>query len=537
MIQFAVMRVRLAQIVVLAFFLIVLVTGLLVYKDYGIPWDEPDQIYIATQNQNYIFHHDPTLLSIRDRYYGMVFELPILWLTTYTSVPRHLLVYLVFFLGLIVFYFLAQRLLRSTWWSLFTTAMLAASPRIFADSFFNSKDIPFLIIGIAAVWTLVLLSDSIRRRGGGWSLAGLVILHSLMSAAMIGTRIPGVLIIPLTLFVLVVDLIQFPASWVKIIPAFAGYVVLTTGLIILMWPILWNSPLTQFLAAFDKMSRLPYDISMLFMGKFILASKLPWNYLPAWVGITTPMIVLAGFLPGVAGWLRLFWTGWRERNTGLPRRGQLLNTHTLNWTIVILWLAVPVAAVYHYHSVLYDGWRHMFFIYAPIVLISTLGLKTVYQWLLNLIHRPIGIRIGFGLLMIVGLAEPVWFMARYHPYENVYFNFLAGNPATVRSRYEMDYWGLSYKQGIDYILAHDPRPQIRIAVANNPGDFYIKDRLTRAQQARIVEVRDPSNADYFVTNFRWHPQDYPYPDEVFSALVRGETIMAVFRIQGVAKGP
>jgi len=40
-------------------------------------------------------------------------------------------------------------------------------PRIFADAFYNSKDIPFLVACITAVWTLVILSDALAKKING----------------------------------------------------------------------------------------------------------------------------------------------------------------------------------------------------------------------------------------------------------------------------------------------------------------------------------------------------------------------------------
>ena len=75
-------------------------------------------------------------------------------------------------------------------------------------------------------------------------------------------------------------------------------------------------------------------------------------------------------------------------------------------------------------------------------------------------------------LIVIGLVEPVWFMVRQHPHENVYFNQLAGDPATLRYRFEMDYWGLSYKQAIDALLEMDTSDDIKINVENSPGRWY-----------------------------------------------------------------
>ncbi len=524
------MKNRWAIALSILFFTTVLTTGLLVFKDYGIPWDEPDQIHITKLNQRYIFLHDPTLLSYRDRYYGMVFELPIMWLNTHFSIPRHLLLFLAFFSGSIVLYFLASRLFRSRWWGLLSSVILIASPRIFANSFYNSKDIPFLVVAVWSVWTLFLLSDHLRANSGWRNAILLLGLHAVTSAAFIGTRIPGVMIVPLTLFALAVDFLISPSARGKILLVLGGYLILTTGLTVLIFPVLWSAPWSQFLAAFHYMSRLESDVPMLFMGSIIQSARLPWQYLPVWIAISSPLLIVLAFLPGLLAWVRAILLEWKQRSKNTAAEKLFPSPNLVDWTVVVLWLAVPVTAVYVFHSVLYDSWRHLYFIYPPIVLIALFGLRAVYLWLRQWVVKPAVARIFLGGILVFGLAEPVWFMARYHPYEYVYFNALAGDPATLRNRFDLDYWGLSYKQGIDYILAHDPRSSIKIAANDPPAYFYIEDGLPAAQQSRIIEVLDPVNADYFVTDFRFHLQDYPYPDEVYSIQVRGTTIMAVYKI-------
>ena len=58
-------------------------------------------------------------------------------------------------------------------------------------------------------------------------------------------------------------------------------------------------------------------------------------------------------------------------------------------------------------------------------------------------------------------------MLRNHPYQNVYFNFLAGK--NIKSKFELDYWGLSYREGLQYILDNDPATNIKISVDDNSG--------------------------------------------------------------------
>jgi hypothetical protein len=196
---------------------------------------------------------------------------------------------------------------------------------------------------------------------------------------------------------------------------------------------------------------------------------------------------------------------------------------------VVGWLSIPITAIYVFHSVLYDGWRQMFFIYPAIVLISLRGLQAFYKWVMHFNKYSNSLRIAACILLLVGLAEPIWFMVRYHPYENVYFNVFSGDPSTLRQRFDLDYWGLSYKQAIDFILANDPSQNIKIAVADMPGIIYIDEGLTAEQQSRLNPVSDIGDAKYFVSDFRFHPENYPYANEYYSINVRGTKIMVVYK--------
>lgn len=201
------------------------------------------------------------------------------------------------------------------------------------------------------------------------------------------------------------------------------------------------------------------------------------------------------------------------------------------WLILVSWLVIPVAAIYLFHSVLYDAWRQMFFIYPIIVLISLRGLNFLYHWLEQIHLQSNVIQIIAGFLLLWGLIEPVWFMIRYHPFENVYFNVFAGDPTTLRQRFEMDYWGLSYKQGIDYILANNSSKNIKIFVSDPPGLDYINSGLSSENKSRLIPVKDPEDANYFVSVFRWHPDNYDYPNEFYSISVLGEKIMVVYHLR------
>ena len=121
------------------------------------------------------------------------------------------------------------------------------------------------------------------------------------------------------------------------------------------------------------------------------------------------------------------------------------------------------------------------------------------------------------------------FMIVNHPFQNVYFNCLAGK--NIRQNFELDYWGLSYKQGLEYILANDKSDQIYIA--NKMGvDFRILPAEDR-KRLRLTDVysNDPKSVQYFLTNFIKHPYDYNIGTSVFQVKVGNEKIMEVLKLR------
>src|SRR5687768_15121238 len=150
----------------LFFFLFVLATGLFIFRDYGTFVDEPYDSLTGIVNAKYVLkqispellekfqgiQHSPELDSFPDRVYGVLYQLPAAVIphvlgfedTRENYFARHLMVFLYFFAGLVAWYFVLKQRFGKSWWPLLGTVLLVLSPRIFADSFYNGKDIVFL---------------------------------------------------------------------------------------------------------------------------------------------------------------------------------------------------------------------------------------------------------------------------------------------------------------------------------------------------------------------------------------------------------
>jgi hypothetical protein len=121
---------------------------------------------------------------------------------------------------------------------------------------------------------------------------------------------------------------------------------------------------------------------------------------------------------------------------------------------------------------------------------------------------------------------------RDHPFQNVYFNVLAG--PNVERRFEMDYWGLGYRRDLEYVAAHDTRPVVKVFAPGPSGAQLNLWLLPPEQRDRLHFVDTPEQADYFLTNFRipgyrsFHDRYYPF--EVYQQWVDGRKIHAVYEL-------
>jgi hypothetical protein len=183
--------------------------------------------------------------------------------------------------------------------------------------------------------------------------------------------------------------------------------------------------------------------------------------------------------------------------------------------------------------IMYDGWRHLFFVYPALIYLAGIGMETVVTYAAarfgDARRRMVNTVATAALLLC--LTPVVAFMVANHPFEHLYFNRFAGRDmAEIKQRFELDYWGLSYRKALEYIVRSDSSPVIRIQVPNFPGRVNAL-MLQPGDRFRLQYVPRDAEADYFVTNYRSHPENYPYPREVFSVRVGNASIASVFRLR------
>jgi hypothetical protein len=509
-------------------FLAYLIAGLLVSENYGVSWDEQVSRNLGQQTLACVLDHlglargsPPATLNDQDvgAEYGPAFELVLAALerafgledTRDVLLMRHRVTFLAFWCGAVAFFLLLRRFLASDGLALLGAGFLILTPRLFADSFYNSKDTVLLALFVVSTGTLVSLLER--------NSVSSAVRHALACAVTIDIRLVGLLLPALTLLFLGVELVQKrfdPARVRRVALASGVYAVSLGAFVVLLWPQLWEAPASRFLDALYRMrdARQFHNSFALYAGSFVPVNELPWHYLPTWIAITTPPVIGGLFLVGLGIALRSL-----AKASAVDVRNRWL-------LMFLLLLFVPLGLVIVVRPVLYDGWRHFYFVYPALLAIAMLGVK-------ELCTRPAlrAITIGVALL---GLGHSLLVVIRYHPHQQVYFNGLVSGD--VERRFELDYWGLSFRDGLDAVLERDPIGIVPVAVSDVPG-FLNAMILPKAARERILFV-PLDQARYFVSNHR-NPElhrrflagEPPFVNEIYAVRVGGATLLGVYDLR------
>ena len=372
------------------------VVGVGVVDDYGTHVDEVDLRRIGLANVDYISTGDISGLSqaedIAYRYYGIAFEMSLMLAeralglqdTRHIYLTRHLLTHLFFIAGGFVCGMLAYRMMGSRWVALLAMLLFLLHPRLYAHSFFNSKDIPFAAMLVIALY---LAHRAFRRDTiGAFLLCGAVV------GLAINLRPFGLALLPMILAMRAVDLWQASggAERKRILLASAAFLAAAFAAVYIAHPYYWENPL-RFVEGLRVLSQHPTIAENLFMGKIYLSDAVPWNFIPVWFAITAPPVALA---LGALGAAAVCWQG-------ISRPLAALRDRETRFRIMLLGcVLLPVAAVIALQANIYNGWRQMYFLWAPFCLLAAVGIRNITN-----------ISMGGGYLEIGMAAAPdarVW---------------------------------------------------------------------------------------------------------------------------------
>lgn len=348
----------------------------------------------------------------------------------------HFYIQLLFLLGLFSLYRILRILTGRVWPAWLGVGMFWLSPRFFAEGYYNNKDMVLACLCLTVFWRGLEF-----WRGRGWASC---VWFGLAGAFASNLRLVG-----LEAFGLVglgyLAWLTLQRGWSR--RAFGrGCLALGVwlGAFVLLTPACWPgfAGYWQYVAL-ASLSFTRWGGYVWYGGQLydMASQSLPWHYLPRLFLLTTPPLFLAMMLCWPLSLLRKSGGGEGRALSGLFQ------------LMMLAFGLIPVLGAVAGDSVLYNGWRHFYFVYGPLVILAVCGL-----WKLTRGHRLCR-RLAAGLAGLQMLSCALYIGANY-PVEGQYFNVFAGENAQLR--YDADYWSLGAVEALRWVCGNDPDQKLYV---------------------------------------------------------------------------
>ena len=523
------------KLCVCVFFAVLFFIILKTFRDYGITWDEEDhqtygklvvKWYLSFIKDGRALQH-PVLV-----FYGGFFDV-------LAQVANRLSPWGVFetrhFLGALLGYwtifmcFSIAKKIAGTLAGFFSALFLALHPVFYGHMFNNPVDIPFGALFLTALYCMIAAYENLPRL----KPKDLLFL-GLSLGLMLAIRVGGMLIaFPCMLFGWFLWFLGqgFPhgkvttthASLKEIAREFIRNLAWIFGIawpvMLVWWPWAQLDPFTRPFIGAVKAARWDFNTEMkvLFNGDYFSSFQLPKAYLMQSVLISLPEYFFIVLSLGAA--LAVIYI---IRN---PR----LTFQVVQVSLLVFACLGPVLGSIFFKAPQFDGFRHFLFL---IPLLAILGGLSFSAW----VHSKINHWVKVVSICAVAffLAMTALDMRRLHPYETVYFNrFLARGLAEAATKYETDYWGNSYREGILWVIKnYHPAFKRKIRVLNASVPCQTGYYLEKTQELRDRFEMVLTDPDIFLSTTRFGSHNL-FPGKVLYKVERDHTpLLYVIEVSG-----
>ena len=488
-------------------FALMIVVGVYVHKDYGLSID--DEIY----RLNGIFYKDFIIKYLFNLYnldfsnfnlleqeisnnplsnHPALFEIILAFIEDVFSLKdtniifsvSHFINYSIYIFSLALFYKLLKKRFNSEKVAIFSILLIYFYPRFFAESFYNSRDIFFVSIFIINLYSLEILLTLENKKN--------IILFAFTTALLISTKILGLICFLIFLFIYSINKFsyQFRKKDLKNLIFLLLFILF---FLIILWPYLWLNPLDNLIKAYTSIIKDHDDLEILtlFLGDYYISTNAPSYYRIIWFFITTPIIVCLLFLIGISF---LFNKTISQFSDFVEKKIRIYtNKNNFLDTYLFLTLISIVLLTMIYNSSQFNGWRHLYFLFIPVIYISA------YAYLILMSNKRKFIKILINCLVLLSLVYNTFWIIKFHPFQNNYFNILSKK--FVQGNFDIDYWGLSNYQSIKFIIEEDKRDEIKIA-SMSFADLYVSFlRFNDGDKKRVKIVHKYEEADYIINTY------------------------------------
>ena len=539
------MKTKLARAAVLLFFAALLLVGLVTCADYGLPCDEPAEQVILQENMHeyacrLLGEDSEAAQWYRERNINRISEsvekdhgqsayyafAPVL--AEYLEQPHELTqlwkgyTWMLFMLGCAAIYGFCREMQLNRFVSSIGVLLLYLCPRFFAEGHYNNKDMVLLSMVLCTLY----LGLRFLKKPGFWRGA----LFSLAGALAANTKIVGALgwgLMGLAAIVLVSASRQWNRRMAGVA---ASTIALFFAFYALLTPASWGDPLgyLEYLlinaSGFTRWTGVVVFRGMVFDHD---VNPLPRYYLVWMMLATLPLYVVP---LAAAGQLGALWRVWKQRTKALTDPVSLTNA-----AVSLCWF-LPLLAAVIMRPLVYNGWRHFYFVYAGVVLLAAQGVQRCLDFLKK--HGgDCGMPAVFlaGLLLFFGWTAKD--IAANHPYQYGYYNLLGNRNAEVDM--ELDYWDVSTVNAMEQLVQADRNQELPLILgASDPmswhGVYYgynVLEPEVKAQIA-ITQEEQPPYLFYNTTYARIYGIELPEGyRELLTIESYGNTLCTVYEKQ------
>ena len=377
----------------------------------------------------------------------------------------HYYIHLLFLLGVFGLYGIVHRLTRSRGAGLLAAGLLLVNPRFYAESFYNSKDITLLALCLVVLWLGLRFIQQQDWASAVWFGAA--------AAVTTNGRIIGLAVFGLCGIVYLVDRFVHQSWSARCFWRGFVAVAVLVGVYFLLTPACWQDffgywkELIVGTADFDPKR---WNGWVLYRDAVYNPTKnpIPWHYIPWFMAITTPLLILA--LAGLWPVLCIL------RNRADVQKW--LATENLFCLMLGVLFAAPVGYTMLARPNLYNGWRHLYFSYGPVVVLAAVSAywlwKSRSKWVKRVVTAALAAHFVYFAV----------FIGVNHPQEYGYFNVLAG--PHPEERYDADYWTVGLQEVM--LRLHKIDPAFRAAPMSPYCPMWTWDRIVAIRSPQLDEA-------------------------------------------------
>jgi hypothetical protein len=513
-------------------FIVNIVIGLFIVRDFGVSYDEPDY-YLYAQNSVdayrsfFALAYSPVFGPHDLPNYGPAFiifpelairVLKLVFPNIFSANVWHFSYFFLFQLGGLCLYSLARRWFSN--WSAWGILLLYTSqPLLWGHAFINPKDIPFMVFSLFTLWSGFRLADSLGAQNidissrlpkiDTFSLPRFTVKESLpflgspqliLAGILLGMTMSIRLLGPLPSLIVILYL-AFTLGH-RSLPVISAYLICAIVTMFFTWPYLWPNPIDHWMDSLVLMVNFPWPGRVLFNGQFYDPENLPLSYLPVLLNIqlTEPILIL-------------IYTGFGVLIFCLFRKHVKLDL----LLVLIIGGILPLTGLIVSRATMYDNFRQILFLLLPLILLAGFALDLIFSVLKPAILR---------LILLIMLAFPgIHAIVRLHPYQYVYYNSFVGGMDGAFRRFELDYWHTSYREAALWLNENAP---LNAKIRGNEAAYLLYEYLR--PDLNPQHNNPDEQYDYFVLTSRYNQDLTFYPDaKVIHFIKRDRAVLTVIK--------